>query len=68
MKLSLLALPMAVVAVASAAWLTSSASPAAADTAGVDYKFRDIPLNSMGVKSLAELRGKPILIDFWGQH
>lgn len=68
MKLSLLVLPLAVVTIASATWSTSVAHPAPADTVGIDYKFRDLPLNSMGVKSLADLRGKPILIDFWGQH
>jgi len=30
------------------------------------YKFRDTPLNGMGVKSLDDLHGKPVLIDFWG--
>ena len=30
------------------------------------YTFRTPPVNSMGVKSMAELRGKPVLIDFWG--
>ena len=35
---------------------------------GANYSFRDPPLNSMGVKSLSELRGKPIVIDFWGKR
>jgi hypothetical protein len=30
------------------------------------YRFQKPPVNSMGVKSMAELRGKPVLIDFWG--
>jgi len=30
------------------------------------YTFRNAPVNSMGVKSMADLRGKPVLIDFWG--
>ena len=30
------------------------------------YSFRDVPANSMGVKSLEELKGKPVLIEFWG--
>ena len=30
------------------------------------YRFQKAPVNSMGVKSMAELRGKPVLIDFWG--
>ncbi|MFT5735462.1 MAG: hypothetical protein ACJA2W_003611 [Planctomycetota bacterium] len=30
------------------------------------YSFRSAPTNSMGIKSLAELKGKPVLIEFWG--
>ena len=30
------------------------------------YRFQKAPVNSMGLKSMAELRGKPVLIDFWG--
>jgi hypothetical protein len=30
------------------------------------YTFSTAPVNSMGVKSMADLRGKPVLIDFWG--
>lgn len=30
------------------------------------YTFRTPPANSQGLKSLADLRGKPVLIDFWG--
>ena len=33
---------------------------------GNGYKFQEAPVNSLGVKGLAELRGKPVLIDFWG--
>lgn len=40
--------------------------PAAAEGAKVDYRFSTAPVNAAGVKSLAELRGKPVLIDFWG--
>jgi hypothetical protein len=36
--------------------------------ASTDYSFRDAPLNSLGVKGLADLRGKPIVIDFWGRN
>ena len=32
------------------------------------YTFSTAPVNSMGVKSMADLRGKPVLIDFWGTH
>ena len=32
----------------------------------VEHKFSTPPLNSGGLKSLAELRGRPLLIEFWG--
>jgi hypothetical protein len=32
----------------------------------VSHTFREPPVNSLGIRSLAELRGKPVLIDFWG--
>jgi hypothetical protein len=32
----------------------------------VDYRFSTAPVNAMGIKSLADLRGKPVLVDFWG--
>jgi len=31
-----------------------------------DYKFRQPPVNALGVSSLADLRGKPVVVDFWG--
>ena len=30
------------------------------------FEFRNAILNGKGVKSLADLKGKPTLIDFWG--
>ena len=33
-----------------------------------EYSFRSPLTNGMGVKSLAELAGKPILIEFWGNR
>lgn len=30
------------------------------------YSFRNAPMNSMGVKSLKDLQGKPVLVEFWG--
>jgi len=36
--------------------------------APADFSFRDAPLNSLGVKGLADLRGKPVVIDFWGRN
>lgn len=32
----------------------------------VDYTFRSTPVNAMGIKGLDELRGKPVLVEFWG--
>lgn len=31
-----------------------------------DYTFRAPIQNGMGAKSLADLRGKPVLVEFWG--
>ena len=48
--------------------LLRSAAPAVPTESGakVDYRFSTAPVNALGLKSLAELRGKPILVDFWG--
>lgn len=49
--------------------IATAAAPAQgapADGEIVDYKFRTPPMNSFGLKSLAELRGRPLLIEFWG--
>jgi len=32
----------------------------------VDYRFSSPPVSAMGITSLAELRGKPVLVDFLG--
>ena len=32
----------------------------------VSYTFRTPPVNSAGLSSLAALRGKPVLVEFWG--
>jgi hypothetical protein len=48
-------------AAASGAGATSTSA-----TAGGGYTFREAPINAMGVRGLADLRGKPVLIDFWG--
>ena len=34
------------------------------DTAS--FSFRGPLVNGMGLKSLEDLRGKPVLVDFWG--
>jgi hypothetical protein len=52
-----------------AAWLASASISATAPlTVDAAYKFHEPPLNSMGVAGLADLRGKPIVIDFWGRN
>jgi len=30
------------------------------------YQFHEAPTNSLGIKSLDELKGKPVLVEFWG--
>ncbi len=53
----------------------STSSPAALTTVGggapevgdiVDHKFGTPPMNSGGLSSLADFRGRPLLIEFWG--
>lgn len=47
-----------------------AAAPLAAQTVSSGdhptYSFRQPLVNGRGVRSLADLRGKPVLIDFWG--
>ncbi|MFN0007477.1 MAG: hypothetical protein ACKVXR_06170 [Planctomycetota bacterium] len=66
MKLPATKLAASVLILAAAA-LTSAGS-SSVPGAAVEYSFREPPLNSLGVRSLAELRGKPIVIDFWGKN
>jgi len=55
---------------AAAAMLCSAPVATAQGTVEVgsktSYSFNKAPLNGMGVKSLKDLRGKPVLIEFWG--
>ncbi len=50
--------------------LLTSAWTATPQTSGVgdevSYTFSKPPLNGMGVTSLDDLRGKPVLVEFWG--
>jgi hypothetical protein len=56
---------------------TTAAAPAAAPSLfaaaqdaqvgdQLEFRFNQAPLGGRGVTSLTELRGKPVLIDFWG--
>ncbi|MBK7878773.1 MAG: hypothetical protein IPJ77_24200 [Planctomycetes bacterium] len=65
MKLPVLGL-VAALTVVGATWLASSAAPAA--DSGILYTFRESPLHALGLKNLDELRGTPIVIDFWGKN
>ena len=52
-----------------AAGLATALAGAAGVSAGeetVEYKFRAPLDNGRGVSSMEDLRGKPVLIDFWG--
>lgn len=39
-------------------------APAIGDV--VNYKFRTPPMNANGATELADFRGRPLLIEFWG--
>lgn len=32
----------------------------------IDFEFAQAPVNSVGLKSFSELRGRPVLVEFWG--
>jgi len=56
---------------ASAAFVAVAAiSPSRSTVAGAgdrpEFQFRRPVLNGMGLGSLAELQGKPVLVEFWG--
>lgn len=48
----------------------ASAPAVAQDVAKVgdtkSYSWREAPINSQGVRSLADLRGRPAVFEFWG--
>ena len=51
--------------------LLLGARPAGGDVAVGDrpkFEFQASPDNGLGVKSLEALRGKPVLIEFWGTY
>jgi len=51
---------------ASAVLLAPSATAQVAVGDSPEYEFRQPLQNSMGVKSLADMRGKPVLVEYWG--
>ena len=62
---SLLAIAAVVPAVVAAT--VPTATQAAVDVGDeVAYTFRAAPVNAMGITGLDELRGKPVLVEFWG--
>ena len=63
MRMMPLALPAAALVVAVAAFAAPAARPAAETT---DFEFRTPLLNGLGVDELSDLRGKPVLVEFWG--
>ena len=34
----------------------------------VSYSFLEVPVNGMGISSLDDLKGKPVLLEFWGHR
>jgi hypothetical protein len=66
MKPTTLKLAAAALTLAGGAWISAAALNAPA--AAVEYKFHDAPLNGLGLQNMEELRGKPIVIDFWGRN
>ena len=66
MKLSVSA--FAFLALVLTRFAAATASAPAASLSENDYKFREAPLHSLGIQSLDDLRGKPIVIDFWGKN
>lgn len=57
------AMPLALAAVSAS---PSASSTAAGDDTPIAFKFSKTPQNGMGLVDMADLRGKPVLIDFWG--
>ncbi|HIG10171.1 MAG: hypothetical protein ABGY71_14360 [bacterium] len=46
--------------------LSSSAPEGVSVGDQVSYSFRTPAFNAMGAKSLSDMRGKPMLVEFWG--
>ena len=66
MKLHLLT-TAAVVALGAASWAGTNSALAEVNAGdAIDFTFAEAPLNSVGLKSFADLKGRPVLIEFWG--
>jgi hypothetical protein len=65
MNLSLRPLHFAV-ALTTALGVAASGGIGGASEEPVGYTFNEAPFNARGVQSMEDLRGKPVLIDFWG--
>lgn len=64
----LFALPL-VSSAPSTSWVSAPAQDGTVDVGSKpEYTFREAPVNSMGVMSLEALRGKPVLVEFWGPN
>ncbi len=44
--------------------LPALTAPAAGE--GAQYTFARAPVNARGIESLDDLRGRPVLLEFWG--
>ncbi len=60
--------PIATASPANAIAINTSGGKAPAAGEIVNHKFSTPPMNAGGVKELADLRGRPLLIEFWGTH
>ncbi|MCC7014240.1 MAG: hypothetical protein IT454_16900 [Planctomycetes bacterium] len=66
--MKLTTLTLAALTLGGAAALAFSASAPGLEGKPVEYTFRQAPVNALGIRSMADLRGKPIVIDFWGKN
>ena len=64
MKKILLAASLGLIGIISMASTPQGGVIDVGDTAS--FSFRGPLVNGMGLKSLDDLRGKPVLVDFWG--
>jgi len=64
MKKILLAASLGLIGIISMASTPQGGVIDVGDTAS--FSFRGPLVNGMGLKSLEDLRGKPVLVDFWG--